>query len=367
LRRRRCGPFLIDTRRKRIAVPLPRFRYQRAVCESVSSGNSGNVARGGWRRLGRRRFRYVDSRGRAIQDDEHLERIAALAIPPAWTEVWISPNPHARLQATGVDSAGRKQYLYSAAFRAAQDREKYERLLAFAKALPRLRRRMSAHLRTDPFEPDWTCAVATGVINKAWFRVGSDRHARSSRTYGVTTLRKRHVTVSGDEIAFCFRAKNRRLVRRTITNEVLARSISALLDLPDGSRLFRFERDDELVPLTAPLLNEYLAENLGDGYTAKDFRTWGGTLVAATELARRGPAKDETQAKQSLAAVMRRVGDELGNTAAVARAAYVSPVVVEHYLAGTTLDDFRSVNGARPARLTLDEQALLRLLRTPLS
>jgi DNA topoisomerase-1 len=309
----------------------------------------------------------VDSRGRAIRDEEQLERVAALAIPPAWTDVWISPNPRARLQATGVDSAGRKQYLYSAAFRAAQDREKYERLLAFARALPRLRQRMSAHLRLDPYERDWTCALAAGVINKAWFRVGSDRHARSSRTYGVTTLRKRHVSVSGDEIAFCFRTKNGRLVRRTIANASLAGGISALLDLPDGSRLFRFERDGDLVALTAPLLNDYLADNLGEGYTAKDFRTWGGTLVAAAALARRGPAGDDAEAKRSLAAVMRRVGDELGNTAAVARASYVSPAVVDHYLAGRTLDDFRSSNGARPGRLTVDERALVRLLRTPVS
>jgi DNA topoisomerase I len=325
------------------------------------------VARGGWKRLGRRRFRYVDSRGRAIRDEEQLERIAALAIPPAWTEVWISPNPRARLQATGFDSAGRKQYLYSAAFRAAQDREKYERLLAFAKALPRLRQRMSAHLRLDPYERDWTSALATAVINKAWFRVGSDRHTRSSRTYGVTTLRKRHVTVSGDEVVFCFRAKNRKLIRRRVANRRLADGITALLDLPDGSRLFRFEREGDLVALTSPLLNEYLADNLGEGYTAKDFRTWGGTLVAATELARRGPAADEASAKRSLAAVMKRVGEELGNTASVARASYVSPEVIEHYLAGRTLDDFRTTNGARPDRLTVEERALVRMLRTPAS
>ena len=319
------------------------------------------MARGGWGRRGRRRFRYVDSRGKEIRDSEQLERIAALAIPPAWTDVWISPNPWARLQATGVDAAGRKQYLYHERFRAAQEREKYRRLLTFAKSLPGLRGRLRGHLRLGPYERDWTCALATSVINKAWFRVGSERN-RSSRTYGVTTLRKKHVSVSGDAVAFCFRAKNRRLVRRTIVNATLADGLQALLELPNGSRLFRFERDGEVVALTSPVLNEYLGENLGEEFTAKDFRTWGGTLLAACELARHGPAEGETEAKRTIAAVMRRVGDELGNTAAVARASYVSPVVVEHYLAGTTLDDFRPRNGKRRSGLTSDEDALVRLL-----
>ena len=141
------------------------------------------MARRGWRRLGRKRFRYVNARDMQITDEEQLERIAALAIPPAWTDVWISPNPRARLQATGVDAAGRKQYRYHASYRAAQERAKFESLLDFAKGLPRLRSRADRHLRLEPYEREWTCALAVGLINKAWFRVGSERHARSSRTY----------------------------------------------------------------------------------------------------------------------------------------------------------------------------------------
>ena len=320
------------------------------------------MARRGWRRLGRKRFRYVDAHDVAVTDEEQLERIEALAIPPAWTEVWISPNPRARLQATGVDAAGRTQYRYHESYRAAQERAKFERLRDFAKGLPRFRARTDRHLRLDPLEREWTCALAVGVINKAWFRVGSEQHARSSRTYGVTTLRKRHVTVDGDEIAFCFRAKNSKLVRRTIVNARLAEGVEELLALPNGSRVFRFERDGELFNLTSAMLNEYIGDNLGDGYTAKDFRTWGGTLLAAEELERRGLAESDADAKRMLAAVMRHVGSELGNTAAVARDSYVSPVVVEHYLAGRTIADFRSENGSVPRHLTSSEHALLELL-----
>jgi DNA topoisomerase I len=318
--------------------------------------------RGGWRRLGTQRFRYATSSGEEIRDQEQLERIRALAIPPAWREVWISPNPRARIQATGIDAAGRKQYRYHASFRAAQDRAKFERLLDFAKALPDLRATTSRHLRDGAHQRDWTCALAVGLVNKAWFRVGSDRHTRRSRTYGVTTLTKRHASVEGDVVEFCFRGKNRRLVRRTIRNPTLARGVARLLDLPGGGRLFRYERDGELVALTAAGLNEYLEENMGEGFTAKDFRTWGGTLVAASELARHGPAEDERGAKRTIAAVMRSVGEELGNTAAVARESYVSPAVLDAYLAGRTLDDYRRAS-RRPPRMSQDERALVRLLR----
>jgi DNA topoisomerase-1 len=200
------------------------------------------------------------------------------------------------------------------------------------------------------------------VINKAWFRVGSDRHARNSRTYGVTTLTKRHVTVEDDEIRFCFRAKNRRLVRRSIVSPKLADAFTVLLELPGRGRLFRYGRDGDLTNLTSAVLNAYLEEHLGEGFTAKDFRTWGGTLLAATELERRGVASSESDARRTLAAVMRKVGSELGNTPAVARGSYVSPVVVAQYLTGRTLADYRSRNGSSRRHLSASEAALVELL-----
>jgi DNA topoisomerase-1 len=318
--------------------------------------------RGGWRRLGRRRFRYVDSQGRPIQDEAALERIRSLVIPPAWTDVWISPNAGAKLQATGVDAAGRRQYLYHPDFRAAQERAKFDRLLHFAKSLPTLRGRARRHLALGPYERDWACAIAVGLVNDAWFRVGTDRYTRTSRTYGITTLTKRHVSISGTAIEFRFRGKNSALVKRTVDNPKLAQELRRLVALEDGSRLFRYERDGETYNLTAAVLNEYIGEHLGNGFTAKDFRTWGGTLLAAVELAKHGPAASETEAKRVLATVMRKVSRELGNTPAVARASYVSPAVVDHYLAGRTLEDFRTKS--RKANLRADEAALLRMLRS---
>jgi len=324
--------------------------------------------RSGWRRLGRSpRFRYVDARGAAITDDERLERISALVIPPAWKDVWVSPSPGAKLQATGVDRAGRKQYLYHPDYRAAQEQAKFERLIRFGELLPGLRTEVSRDLRGGPYALGWTCGVAVTLVNRAWFRVGSDRHAKTSRTYGVTTLTKRHVSVRGERLRFCFRSKNRALVRTTLVDAGLATAVKQLLALPSGSRLFRFEQDGELASLTAPLLNAYIGEHLGEEFTAKDFRTWGGTLEAAVALAEHGPPASEAEATRVLAAVMRRVGKELGNTPAVARTSYVSPAVVEQYRAGVTLEDVRPARARRLSAsrgLLPEERALLSLLRS---
>jgi DNA topoisomerase I len=304
----------------------------------------------------------VDSHGRPIEDEEALERIRGLVIPPAWQDVWISPNPGAKLQATGLDSVGRRQYLYHPDFRAAQERAKFERLLHFARSLPTLRSRARRHLELGPYERDWACAIAVSLVSHAWFRVGSDRHTRTARTYGITTLTKRHVTISGDEIQFRFRGKNSKLVRHTVENARLARELRELVALENGSRLFRYEREGEIFNLTAPTLNAYIGEHLGNGFTAKDFRTWGGTLLAAVELGKHGPRERETEANRVLVSVMRKVGQELGNTPAVARASYVSPAVVDHYLAGRTIEDFRPKR--RRANLRADEAALVRMLRS---
>lgn len=325
--------------------------------------------RGGWRRVGRRRpFRYVDSRGERIVDEARLRRIEALVIPPAWRDVWISPNPGARLQATGVDAAGRRQYLYHPAFRAAQDQAKFDRLVRFGELLPAFRDRVATHLELGPYAEEWACAVAATLVNRAWFRSGSERSARTSRTYGITTLTKRHVSVRGKRVTFSFRAKHRVRVRTTLVDAELADAVRALLRLEGGARFLRFERNGSPAPVSAGVLNAYIGAHLAPDFTAKDFRTWGGTLAAAVALAEHGPPTEETDERHVLAAVMRRVGEELGNTAAVARSAYVSPAVVEQWRAGRTLDHFRErrlrvVSGRDPG-LAEEEAALVSLLRS---
>jgi DNA topoisomerase-1 len=325
--------------------------------------------RGGWRRRGSKgRFRYEDSRGNRIDDPDALGRIESLAIPPAWRDVWISPRPGAKLQATGFDAAGRRQYLYHPEFRAAQEEAKFENLVRFGEKLPELREAMAQHMEVDPLDPDRVSAVAVRLINLGWFRVGSDRYARRHRTFGITTLRKRHVTVRGQRITFRFRTKGRAQVHQTIADDELAEEVRRLLQLDGGTRLFRYSMNGDLCNLTGARLNDYIGMHMGDDFTAKDFRTWGGTLLAAIALAERGPAETEAEAKRTVTAVMRKVGEQLGNTPAVCRASYVSPAVVDQYLEGRTIEDFRPrhlrVVGARDIGLDREEEALLSLLRS---
>jgi len=325
--------------------------------------------KGGFRREGSRgRFRYVDARGNRVTDEEKLERIKSLVIPPAWKEVWIARSAVSKLQATGVDAAGRKQYIYHPDFRAQQEEAKFDRLIRFAESLPDLRAAMADHIDNDLLDRKRVSAIATRLINRGWFRVGTERYARESRTFGITTLRKRHVRVRGNRIAFDFQGKHKSVVRTTLVDDELAEAISELLALPRGGRLFRYEWDEGLSALTGPKLNNYVRTYLGEEFTAKDFRTWGGTLIAAVALAERGAAQTEAEAKRAIAAVMRTVGTELGNTPAVARGSYVSPAVIEQYLDATTIEDFRPrhlrVVGARDLGLDREEQALLSLLRS---
>jgi DNA topoisomerase-1 len=325
--------------------------------------------RRGWTRVGsRRHFRYEDARGDRITDPDQLERIESLMIPPAWKDVWISPRPGAKLQATGVDAAGRRQYLYHPAYRAKQEQVKYHRLIRFAEKLPELRKAMAEHLDGEEYSREWTSAVAVRLINLGWFRIGSERYAKKYRTFGITTLNKNHVTVRGNRVAFRYRGKRRLLVHTAVVDKELATAIRALLELPGGRRLFRYVTDGETFNLNARKVNEYIDEHMGEEFTAKDFRTWGGTLTAAITFAEHGIPETETEAKRVVAATMRTVGERLGNTAAVARSSYVSPAVIEQYLDGRTIDDFRPrhlrVVGARDTGLDREEQALLSLLRS---
>src|SRR5437762_13843021 len=206
-----------------------RFASMAPECSDAITGRPARALRalmarkGGWTRAGsRRHFRYLDARGRRITDAAKLERIEALVIPPAWKDVWISPRPTAKLQATGVDAAGRRQYLYHEDYRAAQEEAKFHKLVRFADALPAFREAMSKHMELEPMSPEWTCAVAVRLINLGWFRVGDDRYTKAHKTFGITTLRKGHVRVRGSRIAFRFRGKHRVWVRTAVVDSELA-------------------------------------------------------------------------------------------------------------------------------------------------
>src|SRR3954466_7961350 len=187
----------------------------------------------GWRREGsKRHFRYVDAEGRRITNEEKLERIRSLAIPPAWKDVWISPSPRTKLQATGIDAAGRKQYLYHPAYRAKQEQAKYDKLIRFAERLPQLREQMSAHIALDGMPEQKVAAVAVRLINLGWFRVGGERYAKTSRTFGITTLRKSHVAVRGSRISFRSRGKHSVMIHSAIVDEELAAAVKELVALP---------------------------------------------------------------------------------------------------------------------------------------
>jgi DNA topoisomerase-1 len=325
----------------------------------------------GWSRRGRKgAFRYYDSSGKRITDERKLARIEALAIPPAWKEVSISPRSTAKLQATGLDAAGRKQYLYNADYRAQQERAKYDKLIRFGDALPALREAMALHFDQEEFDRERVSAIALRLIELGWFRVGSERYVRDG-TYGVTTLLRRHVTVRGRRVCLSFPAKHGIRVRTEIVDAELAAAIRRLLELR-GSRVFKYEWEGGTYNLTNRRLNDYVKIYLGDEFSAKDFRTWGGTLLASIYFAERarkeGFPESERDQKRSVTAVMRRVAERLGNTPAVTRESYVSPAVVEQYFEGRTIDDFRPrhlrVVNAREVGLSPEEQAVLSLLRS---
>ena len=262
-----------------------------------------------WTRRGRKgSFRYLDQRGREIRDPAKLERIEKLAIPPAWKDVRISPRQNAKLQATGHDRAGRKQYLYHPDFRAAQEQAKYDSLIRFAERLPDLRAAMAEHLDKEELDRERVSAIALRLINLGWFRVGSDRYVQGSGTYGITTLTRRHVTVRGHRVTLAFRGKHRIAVRTSIVDEELAAAMRELLEAPGSARIFRYEWEGATYNLTSKRLNDYVKLYLGPEFSAKDFRTWGGTLLAAIALAERAKRdsfpETKTDERRSITAAM---------------------------------------------------------------
>lgn len=323
------------------------------------------IVRKGTKRSG---FRYVDENGRAVRDKRILERIDKLRVPPAWRDVHIAKSASSAIQAWGFDARGRKQYRYDERAVERRDLRKYHRVRQLAKDLPRIRRRLhadAARARTpSQLDVDAVSATVLRLISETFCRVGGERYARENGTFGITTLRKQHAEVAGDIACFEYRGKGSITQRQVVSNAELVKLVARQLKTP-GARLFVYRCHGDWRLLTARDVNSYLQRRVGARYSAKDFRTWGGTLRAATVLAELGPARTPTEAKRNVALAMRLVSSELGNTPTICRKSYVHPIVVARYLdEGETISLPRSRRAAvdRGQAHSPEEKALIEFL-----
>ena len=285
-------------------------------------------------------FSYRGPRGDLLADRETLERIRSLAVPPAWTNVWISPYANGHIQATGTDAAGRRQYIYHPHWRELKDREKFNRSLAFAQSLPGARRLITKHLRTDGTGPERAFAAALRIVDAGALRIGGERYAEVNGSYGTTTLRVEHVTVQGNEVRFDFPGKSGQEWHTLIEDPDLVAALVPMLARPHPDTALAYEgADGGWHSISAASLNAFLREVTGGDFTAKDFRTWQATVVAAMHLARALPlAATKVDKRKAVAATARKVADHLGNTPSIARKSYIDPRVVDRFFDGEVIE-----------------------------
>ena len=279
----------------------------------------------------KRHFRYLRVGGGRVTDARTLARIKALAVPPGWSDVHIAASARAAVQAWGMDVKGRKQYRYHARAVERGQLRKYYRVRELAKELPAIRQRVRRDAASRTPSRRAVAAAVVRLISESFFRVGGERYAAENKTFGIATLRKRHVSIEGGRATFAYVGKRGVPQRQVVANRELARLVTRQLETP-GARLFRYREGGRWLDLTARDVNGYLHDTLGVAFSAKDFRTWGGTLRAATVLAELGPARSATEAKRNVATAMRLVASELGNTPAICRASYVHPIVIARYV-----------------------------------
>ena len=303
------------------------------------------------------RFEYRDAKGEPVRDAATLERIRALAIPPAWTDVWICADERGHLQATGRDARGRKQYRYHTAWRETRDANKFDQLADFAKALPGIRRRVSADLALEGLPRRKVLAAIVRLLESTCIRIGNERYAEQNDSFGLTTMRNRHVKVEGARIEFRFRGKSGTFHRIAVDDPRLARVVGHLRDLP-GQELFQYlDENDAVQSVSSSDVNEYLREIAGREITTKNFRTWAGSVFVAGELSREpGPAS-----ATRISRAVREAAQRLGNTPAICRKSYVHPRVLDP----ATWRQTRRRPASRPRGLRADEVNLLQILRAP--
>jgi DNA topoisomerase-1 len=287
-------------------------------------------------------FRYLDAGGDVIDDEATLARIKSLAIPPAWTDVWICPYPNGHLQATGRDAKGRKQYRYHPKWRTVRDDSKYERMLNFGKALPQIRREVDRALKLPGLPRDKVLATIVYLLEATMMRIGNEEYARTNKSFGLTTLRSRHVRIDGSDVEFRFRGKSGVYHQVKVHDRRLARIIQRTRDLP-GQELFHYVDDDGAThSVGSHDVNDYLRTITGEDYTAKDFRTWSGTVLAALALQEFEKFDSQAQARKNIVRAIESVAEKLGNTPSICRKCYVHPAVLEAYLEGSVLEALRA-------------------------
>ncbi|HEX6573726.1 MAG TPA: hypothetical protein VF042_02055 [Gemmatimonadaceae bacterium] len=308
-------------------------------------------------------FRYTGPDGKRVTRKDILERIELLRIPPAWTDVHISANPRAAIQVWGFDARGRKQYRYHHRAVEKGALRKHYRVRQMAKDLPRLRKKLLEDLARNDYSRERVAAGILLLISQRWFRVGSDRYEKENNSFGITTLRKSHVIPGEDSLVFEYRGKRGIDHRQHVIDRRLIKFVEDLMETP-GRRLFRYKEGRKWVDIDAREVNEYLEEIAGFPYTAKDFRTWGGSMLAATVLADLGPAKTRTARNKNVVTAVRLVAAELGNTPAICRKSYVHPVILTRYLrSGATISvPRRSARQSNGGKHWPEEIALINFL-----
>lgn len=310
-------------------------------------------------------FSYTQN-DQVVKDAAVLERINAMAIPPAWTEVKIAGSPNAKIQVEGRDASGKKQYIYNQKYIALQDAAKFDRTVQFALKLPTLRRRMKKDLKNRKYDKNKVIACAIALIDKAHLRVGNEKYAKQHSSYGVTTLRRKHVAVHGDTIVLDFVGKSGKQQHKEMKDQEIAKVLKKLDDMP-GHEIFRYHNSkNKVIDLKSDDVNQYIRDAIGPDFSAKDFRTWSGTMVAALELAKRPRPDTPTERKKSIVECVKAVAEELGNTPAIARASYIDPFIFDLYEKSDRIEKtIASAKKLKPVRyLSKNEQAVIKLLNS---
>jgi DNA topoisomerase I len=316
-------------------------------------------------------FDWLDAEGKVIRDEQRLLRLKRLVIPPAWTDVWICPAPNGHLQATGRDARRRKQYLYHERWREVRDENKYDRIISFGKALPKIRRRVAKDLKLPGLSRNKVLATVVQLLESTFIRIGNEEYARENKSFGLTTMKDRHVEVKGAKLRFRFRGKSGREHEVDVTDGHIARIISKLQDLP-GQDLFQYvDEAGEIRDITSQDVNEYLREITGEDFSAKDFRTWAGTVLTAIGLKAQEKFENQKQAKANINTAIKAVAKILGNTPAICRKCYVHPAVLDTYLDQKSIDGLKAMAEDALEKEEVDlrssEAAVLKFLKSRLT